>query len=150
MLEPGDRAPTFELPNQSGERVALTDFDGHYVVLYFYPRADTPGCTREAKSFRDEWDAFTDRNVTVLGVSNDPVANLQPFREKYDLPFPLLSDEDGEVARRYDSFGKIEHEGDVYDIALRNTFVIDPDGRIEAVYTDVSPEGHAAEILADI
>lgn len=150
MLEPGTEAPDFELPDQDGEQVSLSDFEGRRVVLYFYPRADTPGCTKEACSFRDTWEEFEERDVVVLGVSNDPVENLGPFAEKYDLPFTLLSDEDGSVATAYDSYGTIEIEGETYDIALRNTFLVGPDGQIEAVYEDVSPEGHAEEILEDI
>lgn len=150
MLEPGDQAPSFSLPDQDSRTVSLDDFDGQYVVLYFYPRADTPGCTKEACEFRDRWDVFTERNVAILGVSNDPVENLGPFVDKYDLPFPLLSDEDGSVATAYDSYGTVEIEGETYDIALRNTYLIGPDGRIEAVYEDVSPENHAEEILADV
>lgn len=150
MLETGQEAPAFELPDQNGDPVALADFEGQHVVLYFYPRADTPGCTTEACGFRDRWDAFDERDAAVLGVSNDPVENLQPFREKYDLPFTLLSDEDGGIATAYESYGDVEVDGDVYDIALRNTYLIGPDGRIEAVYEDVSPDGHAEDILADL
>lgn len=150
MLDVGDEAPGFELRDQHGDRVSLSDFEGRRVVLYFYPRADTPGCTREACSFRDAWDGYAERDVAVLGVSNDPVENLQPFRESYDLPFTLLSDPDGAVATAYESYGDIEVEGEVYDIALRNTYVIGPDGRIERVYENVSPDGHAEEILADV
>ena len=150
MLETGQEAPQFELPDQHGDPISLADFEDQHVVLYFYPRADTPGCTTEACGFRDTWDAFEEREVAVLGVSNDPVENLEPFRQKHDLPFTLLSDKDGAVATAYDSFGDVEVDGDVYDIALRNTYVIGPDGRIEAVYEDVSPDGHAEEILADL
>ena len=150
MLDPGEEAPDFELHDQNGDPVALSDFEGQRVVLYFYPRADTPGCTREAKAFRDEYEQFAERDAVVLGVSNDPVENLEPFREKYDLPFTLLSDPDGEVATTYESYGDVEVDGDLYDIALRNTYVIGPDDRIEAVYEDVSPDEHAGEILADL
>jgi peroxiredoxin Q/BCP len=149
-LEAGQQAPPFELPDHDGDPISLSDFEGQQVVLYFYPRADTPGCTKEACSFRDRWEEFEERGVAVLGVSNDPVANLQPFREKYDLPFTLLSDEDGTVAEQYDSFGDIEVEDEVYDIALRNTFLIGPDDRIEEVYENVTPDGHAGEILSDL
>jgi peroxiredoxin Q/BCP len=150
MLEPGEEAPDFELHDQNGDPVALSDFEGQRVVLYFYPRADTPGCTREAKAFRDEYEEFAERDAVVLGVSNDPVENLEPFREKYDLPFTLLSDPDGEVATAYESYGDVEVDGDLYDIALRNTYLIGTDGHIEAVYEDVSPDEHAGEILADL
>lgn len=150
MLEVGQPAPAFELPDQDGSPVALSDFEGQRVVIYFYPRADTPGCTREAKDFRDAWDEYEAHDIAVLGVSKDPVENLRDFREKYDLPFTLLSDEDGGVAERYDSFGDIEYEGEIYDIALRNTFLIGPDGRIEAIYEDVDPDGHAEDVLGTI
>ncbi|ACV48206.1 MULTISPECIES: thioredoxin-dependent thiol peroxidase [Halomicrobium] len=150
MLEAGDTAPTFELPEQDGETVALSEYEGQRVVLYFYPRADTPGCTKEACGFRDEWDAFADRNVAVLGVSDDPVDDLAAFAAEYDLPFTLLSDEDGAVAARYDSYGEKNMFGNTFDGVFRNTYVIDPDGVIERVYEGVSPEGHAEEILADL
>ncbi|MBO4248099.1 thioredoxin-dependent thiol peroxidase [Halomicrobium sp. IBSBa] len=150
MLEAGATAPTFELPDQDGETVALSEYEGQRVVLYFYPRADTPGCTKEACGFRDEWDAFADRNVAVLGVSDDPVDDLAAFAAEYDLPFTLLSDEDGAVAARYDSYGEKNMFGNTFDGVFRNTYVIDPDGVIERVYEGVSPEGHAEEILTDL
>lgn len=148
MLEPGQSAPDFELHDQDGSPVSLSDYQGQRVVLYFYPRADTPGCTAQACSFRDGWSEYEARDVAVLGVSMDPVEALADFVAKYDLPFRLLSDVDGAVAERYDSVGEIEHEGEVYDIALRNTFLVGPDGDLEAVYEGVDPEGHADEILA--
>ncbi|MDY6817276.1 MAG: peroxiredoxin [Halobacteriales archaeon] len=150
MLSRGELAPDFELPNQDGDPVALSDYSGERVVLYFYPRADTRGCTIEAKDFRDHWDAFVDADVTVLGISNDPVEDLAAFAEKYDLPFELLSDEDGAVASAYETYGTVEIDGETNEIALRNTYVIAPDGTIERVYEDVSPDGHAKEILADL
>jgi peroxiredoxin Q/BCP len=148
MLEPGDDAPDFELPNQDGETVRLADFEGR-VVLYFYPRADTPGCTTEACSFRDNWAAYDDRGIAVLGVSDDPVADLASFAEEYDLPVTLLSDEDGAVATQYDSYGEKNMFGNTFDGVFRNTYVI-RDGVIEAVYEGVDPEGHAEEIIADL
>ncbi|MFB6210152.1 MAG: peroxiredoxin [Halobacteriales archaeon] len=150
MLSRGELAPDFELPNQDGDPVALSDYSGERVVLYFYPRADTRGCTIEAKDFRDHWDAFVDADVTVLGISNDPVEDLAAFAEKYDLPFELLSDEDGAVASAYETYGTVEIDGETSEIALRNTYVIASDGTIERVYEDVSPDGHAKEILADL
>jgi peroxiredoxin Q/BCP len=150
MLDTGIEAPAFELPNQDGETVSLEDVEGDRVVLYFYPRADTRGCTIEAKGFRDDYEAFEDADITVLGVSNDPVEALDDFREKYDLPFDLLSDEDGSVAEAYDSFGTVEMEGQEHEIAFRNTFVIGPDGRIERAYEGVDPNDHAEAVLADI
>ena len=150
MLDTGEQAPTFTLPNHAGDEVSLSDFDGRKVVVYFYPRADTAGCTTEACGFRDEWDAFEERDVAVLGISDDPVSDLEAFAEKYDLPFELLSDESGEVAAAYDSYGEKNTFGNRYDGVFRNTYVIDEVGRIERVYEGVTPEGHAEEILEDL
>jgi peroxiredoxin Q/BCP len=148
MLSSGDTAPDFTLPDQDGEAVSLSDFDGR-VVLYFYPRADTPGCTKEACGFRDAWADYEARGIAVLGVSDDPVSDLTAFAEKYDLPITLLSDEDGTVSRAYDSYGEKQMFGKTFDGVFRNTYVID-DGVVELAYEGVSPEGHAAEILADL
>jgi peroxiredoxin Q/BCP len=150
MVEPGDEAPGFELPNQDGEPVSLSDYRGQRVVVYFYPRADTPGCTLEARDFADHWEAFRDRDVAVLGVSDDPVEDLAAFAEKYELPFDLLSDEDGQVGEAYDSFGTRTIGDTAITAAFRNTFVVDEDGRVEAVYEGVDPEGHAEELLEDL
>lgn len=150
MLDVETPAPDFSLQDQNGNTVTLSDLEGQPVVLYFYPRADTPGCTKQACSFRDSWEQFQEHNITVLGISNDPVENLINFAEDYDLPFTLLSDENGEVATKYESYGDIEIEGETYDIALRNTYVIDSDGNIQSVYEDVSPENHAEDILDDL
>ena len=150
MLESGDDAPTFTLRDQDDEPVDLADFEGSPVVLYFYPRADTPGCTTEACGFRDAWDEYESRNVVVLGVSDDPVSDLADFAEKYDLPFRLLSDPDGEVAAAYDSYGEKNMFGRTFDGVFRNTYVVGPDGRVAAAYPNVDPEGHAEAILADI
>lgn len=149
MLEPGEDAPDFTLADQDGEQVQLSEYRGSPVVVYFYPRADTPGCTTEACGFRDNWDDFAERDVAVLGISDDPVEDLAAFAEKYDLPFRLLSDEDGSVATAYDSYGEKKMFGNTFDGVFRNTYVVGPDGRIEATYEGVSPEGHAEEILAD-
>ncbi len=147
MLEPGRQAPSFELPNHAGETVSLEDFEGR-VVVYFYPRADTPGCTAEACGFRDSWDEFAARGVPVLGISDDSVSDLADFREKHDLPFELLSDESGEVAASYDSYGEKKMFGRTFDGVFRNTFVVAPDGTVERVFENVSPDGHAAEVLS--
>lgn len=148
MLDVGDTAPEFELPDQHGETVSLDGFSGDHVVVYFYPRADTPGCTTEACGFRDSWDAFEERAVHVVGISDDPVADLEDFAEKFDLPFHLLSDESGEVAAAYDSYGEKNMFGNTFDGVFRNTYVVGPDGMIEHVYEGVSPDGHAEKILA--
>ena len=150
MLDVGAAAPDFELPDQNGDLVSLSDYRGQKVVLWFYPRANTEGCTMEACSFRDNWDAFEERDIAVLGVSNDPVEDLAAFTEKYDLPFTLLSDGEGAVATAYDSYGTRELGGETHEIAFRNTYVIGPDGTISHVYEDVTPEAHAEEILADL
>ena len=150
MLEPGVEAPDFTLPNQNDDEVSLSDYRGRRVVLYFYPRADTPGCTTEACGFRDSWDDFADADAAVLGVSDDPPADLADFAEKYDLPFELLADEDGAVASAYDSYGEKNMFGNTFDGVFRNTYVVDAEGRIEFVYEGVSPDDHAEAVLADI
>lgn len=150
MLETGEPAPSFTLENQRGESVSLDDFEGQRVVVYFYPRADTPGCTTEACGFRDAWDEFEEREVSVVGISDDPVPDLASFVEKYGLPFELLSDETGEVAAAYDSYGEKRIGDDTVEGVFRNTYVIDEDGRIAAAYEGVSPDGHAEEILRDL
>ncbi|WP_336037025.1 peroxiredoxin [Halobacterium yunchengense] len=147
MLSEGEPAPDFELSNQDGEPVALSDFDGQHVVVYFYPRADTPGCTTEACGFRDRWRDYREREVTVLGVSDDPVADLADFAAKYDLPFDLLSDADGAVAAAYDSYGEREVAGETREVTLRNTYVVGPDGTVAAAFEGVDPEAHADEVL---
>ncbi|GAB7012495.1 thioredoxin-dependent thiol peroxidase [Halolamina salina] len=149
MLEPGDDAPEFSLPNQDGDEVSLSDLPGEYAVVYFYPRADTPGCTTEACSFRDDWDTYEDAGISVVGISDDPVDDLADFREKYDLPFDLLSDEDGEVSAAYGSYGEKNVFGNEVMGVFRNTFVV-KDGEIVEVYEGVDPENHAEEILADL
>lgn len=150
MVEPNEPAPAFELPDQDGNPVSLDDYAGQRIILYFYPRADTPGCTTEATEFRDNWDEYADHDTVILGVSDDPVDDIKPFHDKHDLPFPLLSDEDGTVSTAYDSYGEKNMFGRTFDGVYRNTVVIGPDGTIEAVYTNVTPDGHAKELLADL
>lgn len=150
MLDTETAAPTFELPNQNDDRVALSDFEGEYVVVYFYPRADTPGCTTEACSFRDSWDEYAEADVSVVGISDDPVSDIGKFAQKYDLPFDLLSDEDGSVASQYDSYGEKQMFGNTFDGVYRNTYVVGPDGDIVATFEDVDPEEHAEEVLAAV
>jgi peroxiredoxin Q/BCP len=167
VLQPGDPAPAFDLPNQHGEPISLAAFAGQRLVLWFFPRADTddrpyddpwarerrergepPRCTRQACAFRDRWGAFRARNATLVGVSTDTVPDLRAFAEDFDLPFDLLSDPDGAVARRYDSLGTKTVEGTDYEIALRNTFVVDETGVVREAFLGVSPvEGHASRVL---
>jgi peroxiredoxin Q/BCP len=150
MLCDGQSAPEFELPNQNGDLVSLSDFRGQRVVLYFYPRANTEGCTTQACGFRDNWDEFEDRDVAVIGISDDEVEDLKAFEEDHDLPVTLLSDEWGEVATLYDSYGEKQMFGNTFDGVFRNTYVIDETGEIVRSYESVTPEDHAAEILNDL
>ncbi|MFA9517814.1 peroxiredoxin [Halopenitus sp. H-Gu1] len=150
MLEIGATAPPFSLSNHRGEEVSLESIDAEFVVVYFYPRADTPGCTTEACGFRDRWEAFNDTDVAVVGISDDPVADLESFAAKYDLPFDLLSDTDGTVASAYDSYGEKNVFGNVVEGVFRNTYVIDADGEISLAYEGVDPEEHAVRILSDV
>ena len=147
MLAIGDSAPLFTLPNQHGDSVSLDDEAGSFRVVYFYPRADTPGCTAEACGFRDHSDEFARRGVTVYGISDDPVSDLTSFAEKHDLGFDLLSDETGAVARAYDSYGEKQLFGRTVDGTFRNSYIVDPDGQVAAALEGVSPGGHADEIL---
>jgi len=150
MLDPGDSAPEITLTDHRGETVAVDPAAASHTVVYFYPRADTPGCTAEACGFRDEWDAFEDRDIAVIGVSDDPVEDLEPFAAEYDLPFALLSDPDGAVAAAYDSYGEKSMFGNTFDGVFRNTYVLDGTGTVVLAYEGVSPEDHAVEILDDI
>ncbi|ELY95450.1 alkyl hydroperoxide reductase/ thiol specific antioxidant/ Mal allergen [Natrialba taiwanensis DSM 12281] len=150
MLDVGEDAPAFELSNQSGESVKRSDFDGQRLVVYFYPRANTEGCTTEACEFNETLSAFDDHDVAVVGISDDPVSDLATFADEYDLSFDLLSDADGAVATQYDSYGEKQMFGNTFDGVFRNTYVVGPDGTIEAVYENVSPDGHAETVLEDI
>lgn len=150
MLAVGDTPPEFVLNDHDGTAVALEDFAGQRVVVYFYPEAATSGCTIEARSFRDAWPEFEDRGLPVLGISLDAVEKIAAFRDAENLPFTLLSDPTGTVAKAFGVYDEGVHDGTPYRIAQRHTFVIGADGTIEAVYEDVSPEDHAEEILADV
>lgn len=150
MLSKGDTAPDFTLPADGGGTVRLADLRGRRVVLFFYPKDDTSGCTKEACGFRDALPEFDAKDAAVLGVSPDGVGSHEKFRDKYDLTFPLLADTDHSVAEAYGAWGKKKLYGREYEGVLRSTFVIDADGRIENVYRKVKPEGHADEILADL
>lgn len=149
-LKVGDDAPNFSLPDTHGNLVTLADFRGQWVVLYFYPRDNTPGCTKEACGFRDAHTDYQTQGVIVLGVSTDNAASHTKFIQKFNLPFPLLSDVDAQVATAYESYGLKKFMGKEYMGVSRNTFLIDPDGKLAKVYLKVKPEGHAATILADI
>ncbi|MFC3958462.1 thioredoxin-dependent thiol peroxidase [Halovivax cerinus] len=150
MLDVGSDAPSFELPNQHGEPISLESFAGQPVIVYFYPRANTEGCTVEACEFRDARPELDEVDAAVLGISDDPVPDLADFSDDYDLDFHLLSDEDGSVATAYDSYGEKQMFGNTFDGVFRNTYVVDGDGRIAAAYEGVDPEGHAEEVLAEL
>ncbi|MGH7546538.1 MAG: thioredoxin-dependent thiol peroxidase [Gemmatimonadota bacterium] len=143
----GDPAPDFALSSDSGETIRLRDLRGRRVVLYVYPKDDTPGCTVEACGFRDRHDALDDARAVVLGVSPDDVASHVRFKAKYDLPFPLLADPDHRVASAYGAWGKKKMYGKEYEGVLRQTFVIDEQGKFLKVFDKVTPQGHAEEIL---
>ena len=141
-----DTAPGFELPDQTGKIHKLEDYRGKWVVLYFYPKDDTPGCTTEACEFRDNIFAFNRMNAQIIGVSLDDVDSHKEFADEYNLPFPLLADVDGELTDAYDVRGKYL----MMDIAKRQTFIIDPEGKIAFHYEKVKPDVHSQQVLADL
>jgi thioredoxin-dependent peroxiredoxin len=149
-LNPGDPAPDFSLPDGDGNLIRLSDFRGQRVVLYFYPRDNTPGCTKEACGFRDIYPDYQASNIAVLGISTDGAKSHAKFTTKFDLPFPLLCDEEAKVATAYESYGLKKFMGKEFMGVSRNTFVIGVDGLIEKIYRKVKPELHAAEILAEL
>lgn len=150
-LKVGDPAPDFTLPNQAGEPVRLADLRGRKVVIYFYPKDDTPGCTKEACNFRDQWSAFEKHGIAVLGISKDGASSHAKFIAKYQLPFTLLTDaEPCPVAASYDSYGLKKFMGREYMGMMRHTFVVDAEGVIERIYTRVKAETMADTILSDL
>lgn len=150
MIEVGQKAPEFELESHTGDTVRLGDLKGTRVVLFFYPKDDTSGCTKEACGFRDQLEPISAENTVVFGVSPDSAASHQKFRAKYDLNFPLLVDGDHAVASAYGAWGKKKMYGREYEGILRTTFVISPEGIVERVYERVKPAGHAEQVLADL
>ncbi|MEE8464135.1 MAG: peroxiredoxin [Gammaproteobacteria bacterium] len=143
----GQPAPAFKLQDQEGDWHQLDDYHGQWVVLYFYPRDFTPGCTTEACSFRDDIYKFRKMNIALLGVSMDDVESHRKFAEEYGLPFPLLADDDGEISRLYGTYMGI---GGGVGIAQRQTFLIDPDGLLAKHYQKVDPDVHSAQVMTDL
>ena len=150
MIEVGDLAPDFSLPSDRGEVVRLSELIGTRVILFFYPKDDTSGCTKEACGFRDAMPSIQERGATVLGVSPDPVRSHERFRDKYGLNFPLLADEEHRVADAYGAWGTKKLYGREYEGILRSTFLIGEDGRIEKAYRKVRPADHAEEVVAEL
>ena len=150
-LKVGDVAPEFSLPDQNGDAVSLASFRGKRVVIYFYPKDDTPGCTKEACNFRDQWSSFEQHGIVVLGISKDGATSHGKFIAKYSLPFTLLSDaEPCPVAESYGSYGLKKFMGREYMGMMRHTFVVDAEGKIEKVYLKVKAETMADDILNDL
>lgn len=143
----GEPAPAFKLQDQAGKWHQLSDYKGKWVALYFYPKDDTPGCTTQACSFRDNVFAFNKEGAVILGISVDDVASHKAFAEKHGLPFTILADADKAVTRRY---GVLKKYAGVMELARRDTFIVDPQGRIAKHYESVKPEGHSEVVLADI
>ena len=149
-ISSGIPAPDFELPDETGALRKLSDFRGQPVVLYFYPKDDTPGCTTEACNFRDDYSAYEKAGVTILGVSPDSVKSHAKFKQKFGLPFPLLADEDHKVCEAYDVWALKKFMGCEYMGVLRTTFLIDAEGKILRVFEKVKPADHSAELLAEL
>lgn len=147
-LEEGTLAPDFTLPDENGKDHSLSDYRGGHVLLYFYPKDDTPGCTTEACNFRDDYSQYQDAKVTIIGVSPDTPASHLKFKEKYQLPFTLLADIDHAVCELYGVWGPKKNFGKEYDGVHRTTYLIDPEGKIQQVFEKVSPANHSAEVLA--
>lgn len=150
MLQPGDTAPDFEVLTDEGTPLKLSDLRGKNVILYFYPRADTPGCTKEACSFRDSFPRFSTQDAVVLGVSTDNVKAQSKFKQKYQLPFTLLADTDKDIHAKYGAWVEKSMYGKRYYGTARSTYLIGPDGKIRKVFENVRPEGHADQVLRSL
>jgi len=150
MKKAGTKAPSFKAPDQEGVVRSLKDYAGKWVILYFYPKDDTPGCTKEACSFRDGFALYKRAGIEVIGVSVDSVKKHAKFVEKYSLPFTLLSDEDKKIVEAYGVWGEKKFMGRTYMGTNRVSYLINPEGKIAKVYDKVKPEEHADEVLADV
>ncbi|MBN2546763.1 MAG: thioredoxin-dependent thiol peroxidase [Spirochaetes bacterium] len=147
MLKKGDKAFDFSLPDDNNNMISLSQFKGKKVIVYFYPKDNTPGCTKEACSFRDDYDDILKKGAVVIGISADSVKSHQSFKSKYNLPFYLLSDTEKKVIKLYNAYGEKNMYGKLVMGIIRSTFVIDENGIILEVFPKVTPEGHAKEIL---
>ncbi|HSG28712.1 MAG TPA: thioredoxin-dependent thiol peroxidase [Candidatus Krumholzibacterium sp.] len=150
MLKEGTLAPAFELPDQNGDMHRLSDQRGQWVLVYFYPKDNTPGCTKEACAIRDSFPAFRKLGIKVFGVSRDSVASHARFADKYVLPFTLLSDESGDMLKKYGAWQKKKMAGREYMGIVRMSYLIGPDGKVAKVYAKVKPPEHAEQVLADL
>ena len=147
MLQTGDKAPYFEGPDQDGNIIRLSDFTGRRLVLYFYPKDSTPGCTAEACDLRDNYERFLSQGYAVVGVSKDSAASHQKFIAKYGLPFPLISDQETAILQAYEAWGEKKNYGKVSMGTLRKTYVIDENGVITDIISNVDTKNHTAQIL---
>ncbi len=150
MLEVGSKAPEFSLPDQDGNSVSLSAFKGKKVLLWFFPKAMTPGCTTEGCTLRDEYAEFTAKNVAVLGMSADAPARQKKFADKYEFQYPLLGDEDKDVLRAYHAWGLKKMYGREFEGIIRISYLIDENGMIEKAYPKVKTKTHAQDVLADL
>lgn len=149
-LSAGEKAPEFTLKDELDQEFRLSDYSGKTILLYFYPKDDTPGCTAEACNFRDDYSEYEKAGVTILGISPDTAKSHLKFKEKYDLPFTLLADPDHQIANAYGVWGPKKFMGRVYNGVLRTTFLIGPDSQIIKVFEKVKPAEHSAEVLAEL
>lgn len=147
MLKVGDRAPDFTLPDQEGNEITLSEYAGKRVIVYFYPKDDTPGCTKEACSIRDNFPALTEKEAVVFGISADSVESHKKFKEKFGLPFTLLSDPEKKVINAYGAWGTKKMYGKEYEGIMRYTYLIGPDGTVEKAFDKVKSAQHGEELL---
>ena len=150
MLKIGDKAPDFSLLSDSGKKFSLKNLKVHKIILYFYPKDNTSGCTKEACDFRDSIKTFENKETVILGISKDSIESHKNFKSKYNLPFALLSDEEGQMVNDYGVWKEKSMYGKKYMGVERTTFLIGPDGKIKKVFNKVKPDGHAAEVLAEL
>lgn len=150
VLSEGVKAPDFELKDSEGNLHKLSDYVGQTIVVYFYPKDDTPGCTKEACSFRDSYADFKKAGVTIIGISPDKVSSHKKFKDKYELPFTLLADPDHKVCEAYGVWGLKKSFGREYEGVFRTTYVIGPEGEIKRVFENVKPSDHSQEVLSEV